>query len=362
VIYIKGDEINKNKCILNFINDIREAFIGDIAKKEKNQTKPIQLMPILNNYKDIKKIRKSSGLSIGDKVLEYLNEISIYINNNCNQKCDICNDAFKQIKFCTKNIRKNEIDINLLKNTLKGLSNGNISVINILGGNIFSYSKLNQLLDVLKNIKAAKNIYIHYLNLFEHIEEIENFSNTNIKILVSSYIDKVKISKIENYSNKTKIKKEYIFAVSGENDFNKFQEVISELDLVNYSFHPVYNDQNIDFFKENIFIDSNDLKDVKLSMKNIFAKNSMNTNNFGKLIIKENGKIYSNLNGKSLGQLGIDTIKDVIYKELKNYYSYWLKSRVNVTPCKDCLNNFLCPPLSNYEYTMKRNNLCDVIE
>ena len=361
VVKIRGDKIRKNKEILNFIEEIRTTFMGNLIIKKEKGKKPIQLMPILNNYKDIKKIKKESVSSVGEKVLEYLNEISIYVNNECSKNCDICKYAYKQIKFCTKSKKKDEINFDLLKSALSDISKSNLSIINILGGNIFSYGKLIELSNILREIKAVKNIYIHYLNLFDDIEKIKILDDMNIKILISSDIDKYRISEINNYMVKIKVNKEYIFAVTDEEDFNTAQKLIAELHIDVYSFNPVYNETNIDFFNENIFIDSNDLENVKLSMKNIFAKNSMNTNNFGKLIIKENGKIYSNLNGKNLGELEKDTIKDIIYQDLKAKNSYWLKSRVNVKPCKNCLNNFLCPPLSNYEYAMKKNNLCKIV-
>ena len=46
-----------------------------------------------------------------------------------------------------------------------------------------------------------------------------------------------------------------------------------------------------------------------------------------------------------------------IRKELVNGSS-WKKLRADIAPCSQCVLEKLCPPLSNYEYILKQNNLC----
>ena len=39
----------------------------------------------------------------------------------------------------------------------------------------------------------------------------------------------------------------------------------------------------------------------------------------------------------------------------------WFRTRSKVKPCKSCIYNALCPPISNYEYYLKEYNLCNII-
>lgn len=38
----------------------------------------------------------------------------------------------------------------------------------------------------------------------------------------------------------------------------------------------------------------------------------------------------------------------------------WFRVRNQVQPCRTCVYEVLCPPLSNYEYALHRNNLCHI--
>jgi len=55
-----------------------------------------------------------------------------------------------------------------------------------------------------------------------------------------------------------------------------------------------------------------------------------------------------------------DVLLDIIYQMLKNKTGDWFLIRSQVEPCKKCIYNFLCPPVSNYEFVMNSNNLCNV--
>jgi pseudo-rSAM protein len=111
------------------------------------------------------------------------------------------------------------------------------------------------------------------------------------------------------------------------------------------------------FFEENVFINQNDILETKLSKREIFAHQAVNTNFFGTLTILPNGEVYSNLNCKPIGAIN-DSIYDLIITELDKNYSWRLLR--NQKPCTDCLFQWLCPSLSNYELVIERINLCNI--
>jgi len=106
-----------------------------------------------------------------------------------------------------------------------------------------------------------------------------------------------------------------------------------------------------------VYITQVNLNSLKLSEKDIIKNSSINRNDFGKLFILPDGKIYSNLNSESIGNIKTDLFQEAIYKELK-YTKNWLKTRGDVIPCKNCIYKAICPPISNYERYLNKFNLC----
>ena len=72
----------------------------------------------------------------------------------------------------------------------------------------------------------------------------------------------------------------------------------------------------------------------------------------------QNGSITARMDGPTLGYVGRDELIDVIYKELVSNTA-WRNIREG-EPCSQCVFQYLCPPPSNYESVIGKNNLCYV--
>lgn len=72
-----------------------------------------------------------------------------------------------------------------------------------------------------------------------------------------------------------------------------------------------------------------------------------------------NGNIYANINEKKLGNIKSTTLKEAIAKEIAQKGA-WFRIRKNLIPCKSCIYNSYCPPVSNFEYVLHKNNLCNI--
>lgn len=109
------------------------------------------------------------------------------------------------------------------------------------------------------------------------------------------------------------------------------------------------------------FIGKTDIKDARPTMKEIIERKNINRNYYGKLIIRSDGNIYSNINDTPIGNIRHSLPADVVLKEVKDGAS-WRLIRSSEKPCSDCLYSLLCPPISNYEVVIGRNNLCNIKE
>ena len=81
------------------------------------------------------------------------------------------------------------------------------------------------------------------------------------------------------------------------------------------------------------------------NMKDIVENEFVNKLNWGKLIVNSEGEVYTSINSPGIGSL-----ENIHLKELTNpQQSFWLKTRKQFLPCKDCIFQNLCPPLTPFE-------------
>ncbi|MBR5613144.1 MAG: hypothetical protein IKW43_08430, partial [Bacteroidaceae bacterium] len=100
-----------------------------------------------------------------------------------------------------------------------------------------------------------------------------------------------------------------------------------------------------------------DICNLHLSKREVFAHQAINTNAFGTLHIDVEGNVYGDLNGKCLGVME-DGLYMLVYREMTEGNS-WLRIR-DQKPCCDCIYQWLCPSPSNYESVIGKPNLCHV--
>lgn len=345
--------------IANFVNQVRKYYMGDIVNCSYSKIKPIQLMPILSIQSE-----GPATTYFGEEIMKSLTEISFYINNNSNQNSRIFSNGFKQFLFCNNNHNKyNELILEEIIFFISESKGSMLSQVNILGGNIFTYSKFSELISNLNNLQAIKSYYIYYLDLKDCEKKLDLIRNKNseINILISCPVNEYELSLVIKNIKRIKIKTIFTFIIEKEKHIEKIEKIISKLGIEQYSLQPYYNSKNLTFFKNNVFITKKELLQSKIKQKDIHARMAINPFQFGKLTVLSNGNIHANVNAPKLGKIGENSLYDIIYKEMTRGKS-WRRLRMKVKPCRSCVFNLLCPPLSNYEYALGRNNLCNIWE
>jgi pseudo-rSAM protein len=361
--------------ISQFVNHMRGAFMADMMDTSLSKGKPVQMLPYLKVHKDVEKIKKFPTRSIGEDMMKYLAEVSIYINRSCSLDCDMCASAYRQFLCCTRapstagtgaRQGKNEMDISTLARLLEQLKGLPRMRINVLGGDIFKYPELEQLLSLLKQLPPSIKyvFYSHYLNLPGGPEKFASFPpSSSVRIPVTFPVLPEKKEQWQraletrNHCQSLGIDSRFLFVIAAESDFAEAEELIETHELDDYEFRPFYNGANRAFFEENVFLDKEDILEAKPAMREILARQLVNPFHFGTLTVLSNGHIHANVNLPRLGVLEKDGISDVVYKEMNRGKS-WRRIRKKLEPCKHCVFEALCPPLSNYEYALGRNNLC----
>jgi hypothetical protein len=320
------NEKYQTKNINSFIKELREKYMGDIIDVSLSKGKPVQLLPFFNfSYQH--EIYKRQNFSSHRNVLENLSEISIHVNNTT--------DLIKLIPFL---------------HSIPGKPTFNII------GNITDIPTYRELLSFFEQHLSPKNMICSYTDVIALQPVFEN--NFSYKILVHFPMDMQQWNNSRQLLINQTLPFEYIFDISSVNDFEQAEQLIEQFQIEKYQLTPLYTNDNIDFFEENVFLSKEDILSTPITIKDFFSRQSMNIFDFGKINILPNGDMYANVNHPTLGNISTDSIYDVVYKEIEEGKS-WLRVR-DQAPCIDCIYQWLCPPPSNYEIVIGRPNLCHV--
>ena len=92
-------------------------------------------------------------------------------------------------------------------------------------------------------------------------------------------------------------------------------------------------------------------------MQDIFRRQLLNEHYFGNVIIMNEGDVYLNLFEEKIGNIYEDNDIISLLSNTKSMNSWYL-TRDKVQPCKHCVYKYLCPSISNYEFILKKMNLC----
>lgn len=341
-----------------FIKWLKTTYSGDLITNKIAKVRPVQIAP--NIYlKQSSYEFKNPEFVYYNEVNQTLHELIFFINGKCQSNCNICEEAYKQTIFCRKG-QDTELSITLIDNILVQLRNTSLTKINISGGNIFNYSEIDELIQLIS--KTTYSIIFHV-----NIKNIKNTTFIQRLICINSIIHiKVIINEITNddlyqikaignlYSNNI----QFDFIVQSEDDYNYIHT--ENLNINNYNIIPFFNKKNICFFEKNIFLTKRDIKSTKKSMIDIFRGQVFNLHFLGKLIINNDGSVLSSVNLPPLGRIDLtDDFSSILIKAV-GYKSTWRLLRKSASPCKSCRFNFLCPPISDYELVIGKKDLCHV--
>jgi len=350
----------EKESVKDLIFQVREAFSGDIIELGAEQQPPVSLKPFLNFQMDRQRLANlkagEANRQYGEKVLQHLYELTIYVDGMCMNDCPYCSSYLKQIICCTKQ-NNNFLQPQQIERFLQSISNSGVGRINILGGDLLSNSLLPEYINVFSLYGFTKNYYSHYLNINEHAHLL-NLPNTTLQVIVTFPVDEQKLEKafklLKEINNLNYC---WVFVISSELEYSQTETLIKRFNIQNSTIKPFYNGNNYDFFSENLFTTIDDLQSIQLNRRQIFARQYINAADFGKLTVMPDGKIYANINHEALGTID-DDIRKLIYNELVSGKS-WLRTR-NQKPCVDCVYQWLCQSPSNYEIAIGRSNLCHV--
>lgn len=351
---IENEVLETNK-IRDFIIEIEKNDFGYLLSN--NKTLPIQFAPLINiqTENDQEIITKDNSFN----PLIDIREISIHLNG-VPDNIQFSNLS-KQINCIHSELNTDNLNFNQLSKFLLPIINvKSLFRINLLGGNVLTYPYLEEVKVLLLSIHQSTQICVYLLphiviNNAVNIKEILDFQNLKFIFNLNPHLYKEFAEILPKYLPSSLI--EYNLIIESEDDLIYFNSI--ENNLIKSNLIPLFNGLNFDFFEKNVFTDFDDIKAISISQNEVYQNKNINSYNFGKLVVLHNGDIYANLNKKMLGNIESSYAPEIILNEYKIGES-WFLTRLKVSPCKNCIYNFLCPPVSNYELLMNKFNLCHI--
>jgi len=147
--------------------------------------------------------------------------------------------------------------------------------------------------------------------------------------------------------------------VKNDNDLNKIIKITGQIS--NYTIQPYLDNDNISFFKKNVFVEKTDI----LNNNDIFqiaANETINKQLFGNVYITESGNIKLSNNASPIGNIKNNSIYKAVYDAFaEKQHHPWFLTREQVEPCKNCVFSKLCPSISNYELFLNKFNFCNIL-
>lgn len=345
-----------NADISTFVSDIRNTFSGDIVDVSLSEGKPFIFKPILDLLNDPDKIKEEEKYILREDVLDCLHEVNLYLGSSCDKQCNHCHSYYKQFLFCTSSDKEATLGIESYRMLFSHFSVIGLQRINLLGGDLMTVSVFHDLILLLEQYDFKVEIYTHcdFIN-DEFVSLLTATKNISLVILADATIKASRVCDIVDCAKQLSFR--WSFIISSGMDFMAVDELIDDLCL-QAEIIPFFDGTNTDFFKQNVFVNLDDILLTPVSKQRVFSRQVMNEIFYGRLAIMSNGDVYGNVNSQALGNLNVNSLNELVYAEVSKKQD-WLSKR-DEQPCSDCIYKLLCPSPGNYELVMKKLNLCSI--
>lgn len=336
-----------------FIKKIRNTFSGDIIKNIRG-IPPFISKPILRILHHPNNPKTKEYNLLGENALFHLHEVTFYLENQGFDLNPMYKDCYKQFLYPTYTEKQKLSHAKYLE-IIEQLSICQIDKINIIPATIEKKELFSYLLSLSRQYSIKTQIILPYKKYNkEDLKQLLINPKFSIMIMVHLPVDYEELNSYINLFNEYNItwsliasnKNDVIFL--SKNNLGKF---------TNVDYIPWYTGDNMDFFKEYIYNDFKDIIEQKNTKQHIFRKQILNDNLFGKLTIFPTGEVYSNVNFPTIGNIQDQKLSEIVYSEIENYFKPWFFTRDYVS-CKNCVNKYLCPSISNYEIVANEYNMC----
>lgn len=339
----------------NYNDNLKQLILQELLQIVDIKEKPFVLLPILNLQRDLEKGDLDSRLNLIGSKTKFISGIFI----------------LRDLPFISKSENINNIRINAIKQSMlyglkedcastmalekieaifKSLSITSVSIVDIIS-NISLWTDVEASWFSRMSSKYGYKIRVHSFIDNTLGDRILKIISENKNIEFALYFDRYSDFEYQSYVA-------YISEISTATSIFKY--IYSDSDLVNsdkIDLIPIYTANNIQMFRDNVFLTKQDILRNGMSMKRIMRNQKLNANCFGILDILSNGEVYPHGGCIPVGNI---SEKNYLLKSVTNEFSNnqsWRVTR-NRTICASCQYRFICPPVSLFELQIHDFKIC----
>ena len=323
------DEKEEQDWMRAFVSAVVEKGLGDVFEEEDPA---ISFPPVLKINQTLERMGTRGGLDTMP-LLSFLSHLRVFLGGNCD-----VNSLWKQVVFPMAT--PEHIDEERLFAFLQRCDPRSLTQIDLVLST-WDAPYLSAIVDGLTSLNWKNNVRFY----FAHSNP--GFNNEALDRIASDGFALTQICTPGSLEQMQWINgRKYHLLVREERDLIFWTGYLGENPTIDYEFKPVA-DNNLEFFRNNVFLSEEEILSQKLSKKDIFRHQALNVNQFGTLCVFPDGTIHPAPDAPAIGTLE-DSVHQTIIRELEENHA-WRQTRDLMTPCKNCLYRYLCPSPSVYE-------------
>lgn len=221
-------------------------------------------------------------------------------------------------------------------------------------GDFSNYPHFSELIDRLKDRRS-------YIILYSRIEDLALVEEKKRGILNSCNVVALckgnqKINNFLQLIESSFENKRVDFLCSSEEDMSFVESLELKKNILKII--PFYNGNNVAFLQKYVFLNEDEILHQKLEKRKIFINQTINGFFLGKLLVLPDGSVKANANTPVIGNIN-KNINNML-NSLFDKDSAWFQTR-DKKPCKNCIYQWLCPPVSNYELLTSVGYFCNLV-
>ena len=323
------DEQNETQEASAFIQEVVSKGIGSLYGENEMA---LAFPPVLSIDQGVEKLSSWKNGYDSQPVLLYLTKLQCYLGGSGSG-----GDWWRQMAFpmtSTERLDPGRLAGFLSRCSLKALAQIQIVITE------WDAAMLSSLKDVLENAKKQVRFFF--------ADSDPAFDNGILQGLVAEGYAVTQICPPDKQYEKVSWVpgRKYQLLIRSVEDGDYWESLLQEAENVDYDFKPIA-DNNLDFFRNNVFLSEEEILSQKLTKKDIFRHQALNVNQFGTLCVFPDGTIHPAADAPAIGKLE-DPVHQTIVRELVENHA-WRQTRRLMEPCKNCLYHDLCPSPSVYE-------------
>ena len=348
IIVIYADSISiEDKLFFSTLEDRNFAYINNFSTKFFSIN---FFNKIVNEFNELEKLDSPFNR---DCVFSSVTEIALNLN-----QLDVNLPALdflkKQYNIFSNIDKSNEfINVDIIKNIFSRYNFPNLKNIVLSGSNLLNKSAFY---DIIRFLKPRCKIKL-FISYKEYMKNVDEYTRLNLDIEFNLICDQYFSENIYIdyilFKDANVVFNYYINDLKGLNFLVRNESLINKLI---FNVHPYYSN-NKQFLSKIITYTKNAILTEKKSKMKIIRNYLVNEFFYGRIVIHNNGDIFSNLLLNPAGNLNSDSFSNILYKISRDSYS-WLFPRNKFEKCGGCLYNCFCPPLTLIEL-VSNDTYCD---